>query len=174
MEGGEHEPGNNADDSEHDSLESRLIVRLYCKHGIYLPWSPPTIQSPNSDFCRYNIGVVKTHRLLLHSTELVMPSTSDSPDESRLTVAPKAIRDLIEHFPFPRGPKYDPKLIWKFEDQEIFLRGQDASLEAEGAILFLPFLATHDSDSFAHGKNRERLDHRTLPQCLRVRGIRRL
>lgn len=103
-----------------------------------------------------------------------MPSASDSPDESRLTVAPKAIRDLIEHFPFPRGPKYDPKLIWKFEDQEIFLRGQDASLEAEGAILFLPFLGMHNSNSFAHGKNRERLDHRTLPQCLRVRGIRRL
>ncbi|KAI0091660.1 Rad9-domain-containing protein [Irpex rosettiformis] len=112
VEGGEHEPGTNVDDSGHDSLESRLIVRLHCKHG-----------------------VVKTHRLLLHSTELVTPSLIDSSDESRLTVAPKAIKDLIEHFPFPKGPKYDPKLIWRFEEQEIFLKGQEASNELEGKSL---------------------------------------
>ncbi|KAI0704254.1 Rad9-domain-containing protein [Cytidiella melzeri] len=105
VEGGEHEAN---DEEEYDSLESKLIVRLHCKHG-----------------------VVKTHRLLLHSTELSSPSMIDSPDESRLTIAPKALRDLIDHFPFSKGPKYDPKLIWKFEEEDVFLRGQEMSVESE-------------------------------------------
>lgn len=77
---------------------------------------------------------MKTHRLLLHSTTLVFPSGDQWPNESRLTISPKALKDLIEHFPFPKGPKHDPKLIWKFEEEDVFLRGQETSTETEGTL----------------------------------------
>jgi cell cycle checkpoint control protein RAD9A len=144
-EGGEPEE-NEGNDLERDSLESKLIVRLHCKHGIYtshffcLVFPGYGRHSP----VRLSAGVVKTHRLLLHTTELCSPAMLDSEDESRLVIAPKALRDVIEHFPFPRGPKADPKLIWKFDEEDVFLRGQEASFDSEGDYaLTLLLFCTH-------------------------------
>ncbi|EGO00084.1 hypothetical protein SERLA73DRAFT_180503, partial [Serpula lacrymans var. lacrymans S7.3] len=62
-------------EDDHDTLESKLIVRLHCKHG-----------------------VVKTHRLLLQTpTSLLSPGSPDPATESRLTIGPRAIRDITEH-----------------------------------------------------------------------------
>lgn len=87
----------------------------------------------------------------------------DSEDESRLVIAPKALRDVIEHFPFPRGPKADPKLIWKFDEEDVFLRGQEASFDSEGdfARTSLPFTLI-DLNSSKGSLNR------VISQCLRV------
>ncbi|KAF9564727.1 hypothetical protein CPC08DRAFT_630714 [Agrocybe pediades] len=105
--------GDNPDDDEEerDSLESKLVVRFHCKHG-----------------------VVKTHRLLLSNpTTLLAPGLLDGVNETRLVIGPKTLRDLLDHFQIARGSKSDPVLIWTLEENEITLRSNEAGLtEARG------------------------------------------
>lgn len=77
---------------------------------------------------------MKTHRLLLNACTLVCPSMPDTANESKLTIVPKTLKDLLEHFPFPKGPKHDPKLIWKFTNEDVYLKGHEASLDVNGAL----------------------------------------
>ncbi|EIW58231.1 uncharacterized protein TRAVEDRAFT_167684 [Trametes versicolor FP-101664 SS1] len=98
----------NAEDR--DTLESRLTVRLHCKHG-----------------------VVKTHRLPLNAAnKLMSPSLPDAASESRLTIGPKGLRHMLEHFPFGKGSKVDPQLIWNFHDTDVQLRSLESSVDAKG------------------------------------------
>ncbi|KAG6850968.1 hypothetical protein H0H93_005837 [Arthromyces matolae] len=97
-----------ADDQ--DELETRLIVRLHCQHG-----------------------VIKTHRLiLLTPASLMAPGIPEVENESNLTIGPRALKDMIEHFPLARGVKSDPQLIWSFGDVEVELRSLASSLDAKG------------------------------------------
>ncbi|KAJ7901782.1 Rad9-domain-containing protein [Mycena olivaceomarginata] len=103
-------PANNRSDEEHDGLESKLIVRLHCKHG-----------------------VVKTHRLLLLTlTSFLAPGVPDASNESHLTVGPRALRDMIEHFPVAKGARSDPQLIWNFGESEVEVKSFESSLDAKG------------------------------------------
>ena len=77
--------------------------------------------------------MTKTHRLLLNACTLVCPSMPSTHNESRLTIVPRLMKDLLEHFPFPRGPKHDPKLVWKFAEDEVWLKGHEASLDVSSA-----------------------------------------
>ncbi|KAI0640814.1 Rad9-domain-containing protein [Trametes meyenii] len=98
------------EDEEHDTLESRLTVRLHCKHG-----------------------VVKTHRVPLNPADnLMFPMMPDVGSESRLTIGPKALKNMLEHFPFGKGSKSDPQLIWNFTDTEVQLRSLETSVDAKG------------------------------------------
>ncbi|GLB37678.1 putative rad9 [Lyophyllum shimeji] len=95
---------------EQDDLETRLIVQLHCKHG-----------------------VVKTHRLiLLTPASLMAPGVPDALNESNLTIGPKALKDMIEHFPLARGAKSDPQLIWCFGESDVELRSLESSVDAKG------------------------------------------
>ncbi|KAI0819150.1 Rad9-domain-containing protein, partial [Trametes gibbosa] len=97
-------------DEDRDTLESRLTVRLHCKHG-----------------------VVKTHRLALNAAEnLMSPTMSEADSESRLTIGPKALRYMLDHFPFGKGSKSDPQLIWNFHETEVQLRSLECSVDAKG------------------------------------------
>ncbi|KII92728.1 hypothetical protein PLICRDRAFT_51091 [Plicaturopsis crispa FD-325 SS-3] len=99
-------------DEDSDGLESKLIVRMHCKHG-----------------------VVKTHRLLLLTStpaSLMTPSAPDVPQESRLTIGPRAVRDIIEHFPSTKGPKSDPQLVWQFGDSDVTVKSLDTSIDTRG------------------------------------------
>ncbi|KAJ7188321.1 Rad9-domain-containing protein [Mycena filopes] len=101
-----------ADDEDRDGLESKLIVRLHCKHG-----------------------VVKTHRLLLLTlTSFLAPGVPDAANESHLTVGPRAIRDIIEHFPVPKGARSDPQLIWNFGESEVEVKSFESSLDSKGRM----------------------------------------
>ncbi|KAJ7725867.1 Rad9-domain-containing protein [Mycena maculata] len=94
-------------DEDEDGLESKLIVRLHCKHG-----------------------VVKTHRLLLLSlTSFLAPGVPDANNESHLTVGPRAIRDMLEQFPAARS---DPQLIWNFGESEVEVKSFESSLDPKG------------------------------------------
>ena len=80
-------------------------------------------------------GIIKTHRLLLLTpTSLMTPGVPVAPHESRLTIGPKAIKAIIEHFPPARGPKSDPQLIWKFGETEVDVKSHDHSIDAKGGI----------------------------------------
>ncbi|KAI6002707.1 Rad9-domain-containing protein [Pisolithus albus] len=97
---------------DQDSLESRLIVRFYCK-----------------------LGIVKTHRLpLLIPSSLLSPGVPDSENESRLMIGPRAIRDITEHFPNGRGTKSDPQVVWTFGATEVDVKSLESSLDPRGRV----------------------------------------
>lgn len=78
-------------------------------------------------------GVVKTHRLLLSTpTSLMAPSIPALDNESCLTISPRAIRDIIEHFPLAKGAKSDPQLVWTFGESEVEVKSLESSLNTKG------------------------------------------
>lgn len=78
-------------------------------------------------------GIVKTHRLpLLIPTSTLSPGTSDCLTESRLTIGPRAIKDITEHFPNARGAKSDPQLVWTFGDTEVEVKSLESSIDTRG------------------------------------------
>ncbi|KAH7888735.1 Rad9-domain-containing protein [Phlebopus sp. FC_14] len=97
-------------DEDKDTLESRLIVRLHCKHGI-----------------------VKTHRLpLLVPTSLLSPGVPDAANESRLIIGPRAVKDITEHFTSGRGMKNDPQLVWIFGGTDVDVKSLESSIDTKG------------------------------------------
>ncbi|KAI0299267.1 Rad9-domain-containing protein [Russula brevipes] len=99
----------NHEDEDLEGLDAKLIIRLHCKHGI-----------------------VKTHRLVLQtpSSQLHL-HVPEAPNESHVVIGPKAMRDMIDHFPSTRG-KADPQLIWVFDDTEVQVRSFENSLDGRG------------------------------------------
>jgi cell cycle checkpoint control protein RAD9A len=82
-------------------------------------------------------GVVKTHRLLLLTlTSFLAPGVPDAGNESHLTVGPRALRDMIEHFPVSKGARSDPQLIWNFGESEVEVKSFESSLDAKGRRCF--------------------------------------
>lgn len=77
--------------------------------------------------------MVKTHKLPLHTIESAH-QFADNPgeDESYVTIGPKMLKDIIEHFPSVRGNKGDPQLIWGFGDLEVIIRSMETSLDTRG------------------------------------------
>ncbi|KAL6307276.1 Rad9-domain-containing protein [Sparassis latifolia] len=74
-----------------------------------------------------------THRLLLLAqTCLMAPGMLDTPCQSRLTIGPRALKDMIEHFPSAKGSKSDPQLIWNFADSEVSVRSLETSIDTKG------------------------------------------
>lgn len=116
---------------EEDSLESKLIIRMYCKHGRFFICLAD---------CRHKFmdcsGVVKTHKLPLNTIESAHQFT-DNPgeDESYVTIGPKMLKDIIEHFPSVRGNKGDPQLVWGFAASEVIIRSMETSLDTRGKPL---------------------------------------
>jgi len=101
---------------------------MHCKHGTAYPFAidrgkPFLICS----------GVVKTHRLPLHTIESAHQFT-DNPgeDESYVRIGPKMLKDMIEHFPSVRGNKGDPQLVWGFTNSEVIIRSMETSLDTRG------------------------------------------
>lgn len=78
-------------------------------------------------------GIVKTHRLLLLTpTSLLAPSAPDDPTESRMTIGPKALKDMIDHFPSTKSAKTDPQLTWAFDESEVRVRSLETSVDLKG------------------------------------------
>jgi cell cycle checkpoint control protein RAD9A len=76
---------------------------------------------------------VKTHRLvLLTPTSLMAPGVPDSYNESRITIGPKALKDLIEHFPVAKANRSDPQLVWTFNDTEVGFKSLESSIDSRG------------------------------------------
>src|SRR5258706_5295779 len=85
-----------------ESSETHLVVKLNCKHGLYLLCSPEFLL--NKCFP----GVTKTHKL-----SVAEPSTSGAPTlpnkpMSQVTIGAATVRELLEYFNATRAS--DPKL----------------------------------------------------------------
>lgn len=82
---------------------------------------------------------MKTHRLLLLTpTTLMAPGVPDATNESRLTIGPKALKDLIDHFPISKSARSDPQLVWTFEDTEVGLKSVESSIDSRGIQFVRP------------------------------------
>lgn len=60
------------------------------------------------------------------------PGASDATNESHLTIGPKALKDLLDHFPIAKSARSDPQLVWTFEDTEVNLRSMESSIDSRG------------------------------------------
>jgi cell cycle checkpoint control protein RAD9A len=152
-------------DEDRDSLESRLIVRLHCKHGEGDQLAQPQISS------NMTVGVVKTHRLLLLTPiSLLAPSIPDGSNESRLTIGPKAVKDMIEHFPFAKGGKSDPQLIWSFGDSEVQLKSCETSIDSKGQLSIVGSYILDSPDLIRKSRQITTI-YRIDYQCRRIRSL---
>lgn len=77
------------------------------------------------------------------------PGIPDALNESQLTIGPKAVKDMIEHF--PRGAKSDPQLIWSFGETEVGLKSLESSTDSKGLVI-RTFVHHPLSDFFLLGK----------------------
>jgi cell cycle checkpoint control protein RAD9A len=78
-------------------------------------------------------GVIKTHRLPLQNIPSVHTyDDSTRPAESNLSIGPKALKDIIEHFPSVKGNKGDPQLVWSFGESEVQIKSLGTSFDTKG------------------------------------------
>ena len=83
-------------------------------------------------------GIVKTHRLLLNTPgEHVVPNLPDAPNENRVSVRPRTVKEIVDHFPAAKGPKSDPQLIWRFGEDEVTVKSIESSIDVKGASCLL-------------------------------------
>ena len=73
------------------------------------------------------------------------PGVPNATNESRLTIGPKPLRDLIDHFPAAKAARSDPQLVWTFEDGEVGLKSMESSIDSRGTSVILP------SEKITHG-----------------------
>lgn len=52
--------------------------------------------------------------------------------DSRICVSPQAVKEIIEHFPFAKGPRSDPQLIWTFDANDVKVKTMANSLDSKG------------------------------------------
>lgn len=78
--------------------------------------------------------------MLLAVTVLQAPRIPNTLQESRLVISPQAIKDIIDHFPTPKGSKIDPELVWHFGVSDIQVKSLESSAGAKCFIDFLGFI----------------------------------
>ena len=78
-------------------------------------------------------GVIKTHKLLLSDgTRHMAPNVPNSLERSRLSIGPKSMHDVLEHFLTAKSTKIDPTLIWSFSDEEVLIKSQESAIDSKG------------------------------------------
>ena len=75
---------------------------------------------------------------MLMPTTLVEPSFPDPTSESKVTIGPKALKDVIDHFPVSKGGRSDPQLVWTLSDVELTLKSSESSIENRGEYVKHP------------------------------------
>ncbi|KAG9125605.1 hypothetical protein FRC07_006924 [Ceratobasidium sp. 392] len=87
------------------STESRLVIRMHCK-----------------------FGVIKTHKLYLNQPPVILAPTLPQQRASRVTVGPRAVRDLLDHF----GRRADSQLQWMFSAGDVRVRSLERDADSQG------------------------------------------
>lgn len=49
-----------------------------------------------------------------------------------MTIGPKALKDMIDHFPNTKSAKSDPQLTWAFDESEVRVRSFETSVDMKG------------------------------------------
>lgn len=79
-------------------------------------------------------GVIKTHKLYLNQPPVILAPTLPPQRASRVTVGPRALRDLLDHF----GRRADAQLQWMFSEDEVRVRSLERDAENQGIHRPLP------------------------------------
>lgn len=83
---------------------------------------------------------MKTHRLsLLTLDTLLAPGAPGASNVSRLTIGPKVLKDLLDHFPSSKSARSDPQLVWTFDTTEIGLKSIESAIDSRGSFLAISF-----------------------------------
>lgn len=75
--------------------------------------------------------------ILQTPSAMMAPGSPDTDNESHLTIGPRAVKDMLEHFPVARGTKSDPQLVWSFKDTEVEVKSLETSLDSKGQVVVL-------------------------------------
>jgi hypothetical protein len=89
------------------------------------------------------------------------PGVPDAFNESNLTIGPKAVKDMIEHFPLAKGAKSDPQLIWNFGESEVELRSLESSIDTKGLTVHTLLHFEYSQVNIREGP----IGHRADNQC---------
>ena len=60
------------------------------------------------------------------------PGVPDATNVSRLTIGPKVLKDLLDHFPISKSARSDPQLVWTFDVAEIGLKSVESAIDSRG------------------------------------------
>ena len=74
------------------------------------------------------LGVVKTHKLYLNQPPVILAPTLPEQRPSKVTVGPRAMRDLLDHF----GRRADSQLQWMFGVNEVRVRSLERDADSQG------------------------------------------
>ena len=85
---------------------------------------------------------------MLTPTAFMAPGVPAASGESNLMIGPKALKDMIEHFPLAKGPKSDPQLMWSFGQSDIELRSLVSSHDSQGLSSFFFFFSLEKYDIY--------------------------
>ncbi|KAG8729766.1 hypothetical protein FRC12_020743, partial [Ceratobasidium sp. 428] len=105
VEGVEGSAAEGEERPEDQSTESRLVIRMHCK-----------------------FGVIKTHKLYLNQPPVILAPTLPQQRASRVTVGPRAVRDLLDHF----GRRADSQLQWMFSAGDVRVRSLERDADSQG------------------------------------------
>jgi len=106
-----------------ESSETHLVVKLNCKHGLYLSSGPYFL------LLKFLPGVNKTHKL-----SVAEPSTSGAPalpnkPMSQATIGAATVRELLEYFNAARASdprlKKDVAIILQFKSEIVTISARD-------------------------------------------------
>ena len=103
------------DDPEASGIEAKLIIKLVCKHGMFISCRCPR---PGLDADGY-VGVTKKHSLHLASSDFLRAEVNSDTTPSSLTISAKSLRDILDHFALvaPTGRHNDGGMGVRGENQ---------------------------------------------------------
>lgn len=91
------------------------------------------------------LGVIKTHKLvLLTPTNVLSPRLPSLSSESRITIGPRALKDILEHFPHTKGVQNDPQLLWLFGMNSVKVKTYQSNVDTKGLVAQFPLCSTLD------------------------------
>jgi hypothetical protein len=139
----------NEDESEEDvqsnSRESRLILKLICKHGMCRARSSSTIQNSRRTFDV--IGVIKTHSLNLGASPFLVATVDPATLTNLFVVPARTLRDWLDHFAASGSTtakagteatgnvnRQESELGWYFHPEQIRVRTWESGSAARRAI----------------------------------------
>jgi hypothetical protein len=102
----------------------------------------------------YRLGVIKTHKLYLNQPPVILAPTLPQQRASRVTVGPRAVRDLLDHF----GRRADSQLQWMFSAEDVRVRSLERDADSQGASeeMCLEWWGLIDTRLQANTKSRQR------------------
>lgn len=106
------------DDEAYDgrSIEARLIMKLICKHGMFI------LLGCRAGSSYYLQGVTKTHTLHVGASPFRTVFVDPSTTPSQFVVPSRLLREWLDHFPVQAASNTEHELGWHFGREEVRIK----------------------------------------------------